>query len=119
MFIRLSEAKGHGRRWKFQIDAFRKKSEEGYDELVRWVNNDMGHSSIPVGEDDIVKASEQNESHHSDQANLGLGEEDGASGIMRKRPGGRKSSRGRSSRNDNSLLNEDELDFGKNDVSFD
>ena len=40
LYIRLSEAKGHGRRWKFQMEAFRKKSELGYDELVHWLLRD-------------------------------------------------------------------------------
>ena len=40
LFIKLSEAKGHGRRWKFQIDTFRKKADMGYEELVKWVTRD-------------------------------------------------------------------------------
>ena len=36
LFIRLSEAKGHGKRWKFRMDAFKQKASEGYDELVHW-----------------------------------------------------------------------------------
>lgn len=37
LYIKLSEAKGHGRRWKFQIETFRKKANIGYDELIRWI----------------------------------------------------------------------------------
>ena len=40
LFIKLSEAKGHGRRWKFRMEEFRKKSNEGYEELMRWVKMD-------------------------------------------------------------------------------
>ncbi|CAF0939608.1 unnamed protein product [Brachionus calyciflorus] len=37
LFIKLSESKGHGRRWKFQMDTFRKKADQGYDELIKWI----------------------------------------------------------------------------------
>ena len=56
LFIKLSEAKGHGRRWKFQIETLRKKANEGYDELLRWVLKD--------GED----ADEQNDDEENENA---------------------------------------------------
>ena len=40
LFIKMSEAKGHGRRWKFQIEPFRKKADQGYEELVNWIEKD-------------------------------------------------------------------------------
>jgi len=41
LFIKMSESKGHGRRWKFQIEPFRKKAEQGYEELIRWIEKDQ------------------------------------------------------------------------------
>ncbi len=40
LFIKMSEARGHGRRWKFQIEAFRNKANMGYDELVKWIQKE-------------------------------------------------------------------------------
>ena len=37
LFIKLNETKGHGKRWKFRMETFRKKSNEGYNELLNWV----------------------------------------------------------------------------------
>jgi hypothetical protein len=49
LFIKLSEAKGHGRRWKFQMETFRKKADMGYEELVKWVNRDPGDQEEDQG----------------------------------------------------------------------
>jgi hypothetical protein len=37
LYMKLSEAKGHGRRWKFHIDTLKKKSTQSYQELLSWV----------------------------------------------------------------------------------
>lgn len=37
LFIKLSESKGHGRRWRFQMENFRKKADLGNEELVNWI----------------------------------------------------------------------------------
>lgn len=52
LFVRLTEAKGHGRRWKFQMDAFRKKANEGYDDLVRWVLREPDQPPDAANDDD-------------------------------------------------------------------
>ncbi len=52
LFIKINEAKGNGRRWKFRMEIFRKKASEGYEELIRWVE------STPT-EADPVLASEK------------------------------------------------------------
>jgi hypothetical protein len=39
LFIKINEAKGNGRRWKFRMEIFRKKAAEGYEELIRWVES--------------------------------------------------------------------------------
>jgi hypothetical protein len=40
IFIKINEAKGHGRRWKFRMDTFRKHANEGYEELMKWLKNE-------------------------------------------------------------------------------
>jgi hypothetical protein len=45
MFIKMSEARGHGRRWKFQIETFRNKANMGYDELVKWIEKEAQTTS--------------------------------------------------------------------------
>jgi hypothetical protein len=39
LFIKINEAKGNGRRWKFCMEIFRKKAAQGYEELIRWVES--------------------------------------------------------------------------------
>ena len=36
LYVKMNELKGHGRRWKFQMETFRQKSNQGYEELVQW-----------------------------------------------------------------------------------
>lgn len=40
LFIKLSESKGHGRRWRFQIENFRKKTSMGHEELIKWLKRE-------------------------------------------------------------------------------
>jgi hypothetical protein len=62
LYIRLSQAKGHGRRWKFQIETFRKKANNGYDELLRWIKSEteekaevQKHKSVDVKSDHQIE----------------------------------------------------------------
>lgn len=56
LFIKMSESKGHGRRWKFQIEPFRKKADEGYEELIRWIEKDQaGYNEELTEESKISK----------------------------------------------------------------
>jgi len=52
MFIKLNEAKGHGRRWKFRMETFRNKASAGYTELLKWVLTEPGNDDI--GETDLI-----------------------------------------------------------------
>jgi len=47
----MSESKGHGRRWKFQIEPFRKKAEQGYEELIRWIEKDQAGYNEDLNEE--------------------------------------------------------------------
>jgi hypothetical protein len=61
LFIKMSESKGHGRRWKFQIEPFRKKADEGYEELIRWIEKDQaGYNEELTEESKISKNSNRN-----------------------------------------------------------
>jgi hypothetical protein len=66
LYIKLSEAKGHGRRWKFQIENFRKKANQGYDELLRWIKSDTDGTVIErrksIAEKKMEEKSEPRES---------------------------------------------------------
>jgi hypothetical protein len=73
LFIRLSEAKGHGRRWKFQMETFRKKANEGYDDLIRWVMRDGENNQQEQEEGELEgdqDASENNTDLRARKANL-------------------------------------------------
>ncbi len=52
MFIKLNEAKGHGRRWKFRMETFRNKASAGYTELLKWVLTEPGNDEL--GEPDLI-----------------------------------------------------------------
>jgi hypothetical protein len=56
LFLKLSESKGHGRRWKLYMDTFRKKSILGYDQLIHWIekepNNYNDYDDIKMTSDD-------------------------------------------------------------------
>ena len=45
LFVKLSEAKGHGRRWRFQMEAFRQKASLGHIELLNWIDAEHKHRS--------------------------------------------------------------------------
>lgn len=68
LFIKLNEAKGHGRRWKFRIDTFRKHANEGYDELIKWVKSEPNtQSSIDFKKTlNEKKSQERTNKKHSD-----------------------------------------------------
>lgn len=62
LFVRLSESKGHGRRWRFQIDNFRKKTSLNYEELVKWVlreSNDQIEENLKRDIKELSKANEK------------------------------------------------------------
>lgn len=41
LFVRLTEARGQGKRWRFRVENVKRKAEEeGYDELVRWLRSE-------------------------------------------------------------------------------
>ena len=70
LYIKLSEAKGHGRRWKFQIEHFRKKANLGREELLRWIREEtkekpeVRYKSVEVKEEQ--KKPEKKESAKSE-----------------------------------------------------
>jgi hypothetical protein len=79
LFIKLSEAKGHGRRWKFQIETFRKKADMGYEELIKWVNRDPAE----VDEDQDISVERRREKKRAnperglfDDENFSMGMDD-------------------------------------------
>ena len=58
LYIRLSEAKGHARRWRFRVEGIRKKvADEGYDELIRWLNSKDGQ----IAEEEEEEGEEEDE----------------------------------------------------------
>lgn len=71
LYIKLSEAKGHGRRWKFQIETFRKKADEGYDQLVHWLMKDASEDK-----GDENKEGEQDGDESKDKLSLAKGKKD-------------------------------------------
>jgi hypothetical protein len=94
VFIKLSEAKGHGRRWKFQMETFRKKADRGYEELIKWVTRDPA-------------ANTENNFDQEDQEE---------SSTQRVRPGARRTNRGQRSLNkDDDLFDEDNLSLNDAD----
>ena len=52
----MSEAKGHGRRWKFQMEPFRQKASQGYEELVRWIEKEPGGRIEEIEDDEKQKS---------------------------------------------------------------
>lgn len=70
LYLRMSEAKGQGRRWRFRVEGVRKKAEEGYDELVKWINTRDGYA----GEEEETDSQEDDE----------MDERNGASHIDRE-----------------------------------
>lgn len=69
LYLRLSEAKGFARRWRFRVDGIRKKADQGYDELVRWINARDGYIEVDEEEDDQYAADmdEMNGASHIDR----------------------------------------------------
>lgn len=103
LFVRMSEAKGHGRRWKFQMDTFRKKAELGYEELVRWATKDAENNNEEDVEDDEDHAAAMAEFKRRRGA-MGGGD----------RAGRRKSKK---DDDDESLFDEDNFSVGLSDQS--
>jgi hypothetical protein len=97
LFIKLSEAKGHGRRWRFQIDTFRKKADLGYEELVKWVTNESTNESLAQ-----EKQQQQMNEHEK---------------IDRKKMKTSKQIK-RGQINSEMNLTDDDFEFNKNDVNF-
>jgi hypothetical protein len=99
LFIKLSEAKGHGRRWKFQIETFRKKAAMGYDELIKWVANESNDGR------DLQQNQQNQQEDKEDQLK-----------IDRKKM--KSASKKRNRYNSEINLNDDDFDFNKHDVMF-
>jgi hypothetical protein len=97
LFIKLSEAKGHGRRWKFQIETFRKKASLGYDELIKWIANESNDSNVQ----------QQNQQDEKQEDHIQ---------IDRKNMNGANKRKSRYNTEIN--LNDDDFDFNKHDVTF-
>lgn len=86
LYLRMSEAKGHGRRWRFRVEGVKKKAEEGYDELVKWIG--MRDGFVEEENDSQDDMYDQNGASHierDDDIDLEDGEQEGL-GLEEHRP---------------------------------
>ncbi len=70
LFIKMSESKGHGRRWKFQIEPFRKKADQGYEELIRWIEKDQAGYNEELTEESKISKNKTSKSREEKENDL-------------------------------------------------
>lgn len=77
LYVKLSEAKSHGRRWKFNMETFRKKASLGYEELINWIK---AESEGNIAED-IRKALAEKKAAEKDKRSEQLSARSSKSGV--------------------------------------
>ncbi|KAK2173881.1 hypothetical protein NP493_843g01017 [Ridgeia piscesae] len=59
LFAKLTVARGHGRRWKFLIHAFKKKADEGIEQLHEYIDSMERMHDSELGDDEVTEVDTQ------------------------------------------------------------
>lgn len=70
LFIKVSESKGHGRRWRFQMESFRKKADLGNEELVKWIMREQTERFEDIRNNKELEKNEENLTNDNEKKNF-------------------------------------------------